>query len=128
MTAEQPSHLSIKDIGVILERLSAKIVDVERLEREKEDGGSVHNWTIKATIKGESMRELGVIYNSNYYSISEHPGYGSSVREDDDEEDEEEDEEDDEEDEEEETDRGATSAASVMASMSSSSARKGQRQ
>ena len=22
------------------------------------------------------MRELGVLYNSNYYAISEHPGYG----------------------------------------------------
>ena len=42
---EQPSHLTIKDIGVILERLSAKIVDVERLERDTE--GATHNWTIK---------------------------------------------------------------------------------
>ena len=42
---EQPSHLTIKDIGVILERLSAKIVDVERLEREVE--GATFNWTIK---------------------------------------------------------------------------------
>ena len=38
------------------------------------------------------MRELGVIYNSNYYSISEHPGYQSSM---DDEEEEDEDEEED---------------------------------
>ena len=44
---EQPSHLTIKDIGVILERLSAKIVDVERLERDTE--GATHNWTIKVT-------------------------------------------------------------------------------
>ena len=29
-------HLSIKDIGIILDRLSSKIVDVERLEREIE--------------------------------------------------------------------------------------------
>ena len=42
---EQPSHLTIKDIGVILERLSAKIVDVERLERDVE--GATYNWTIK---------------------------------------------------------------------------------
>jgi len=27
------------------------------------------------------MRELGVIYNSNYYSISEHPSYMSELRE-----------------------------------------------
>ena len=45
VTMEQPSHLTIKDIGVILERLSAKIVDVERLERDTE--GATHNWTIK---------------------------------------------------------------------------------
>ena len=30
--------------------------------------GNTHNWTIKATIRGEVMRELGVIYNSNYYA------------------------------------------------------------
>ena len=29
----------------------------------------------QAAIRGEAMRELGVIYNSSYYSISEHPGY-----------------------------------------------------
>ena len=45
VTMEQPSHLTIKDIGVILERLSAKIVDVERLERDVE--GATYNWTIK---------------------------------------------------------------------------------
>ncbi|KAG8239659.1 hypothetical protein J437_LFUL019110 [Ladona fulva] len=97
-------HLTIKDIGVILERLRSKIVDVERLERDS-DGGTggsggggagdgagsgrggagaggagsgsddCHNWTIKATIRGETLRELGVIYNGNYYAISEHPGY-----------------------------------------------------
>ena len=27
------------------------------------------------------MRELGVIYNSNYYSISEHPSYLSELPE-----------------------------------------------
>ncbi len=61
---------------MILERLNAKIVDVERLERDIE--GETHNWTIKAAIRGETMRELGVIYNSSYYSISEHPGYQRS--------------------------------------------------
>ena len=98
---DQAQHLSIKDIGIILERLSAKIVDVERLERELE-GPDIHNWTIKATIKGEAMRELGVIYNSNYYTISEHPGYQSSLEEEEDEEDEE---EDDDEEEDEDADR-----------------------
>lgn len=88
---------------MILERLSAKIVDVERLEREKEDEGAVHNWTIKATIKGESMRELGVIYNSNYYSISEHPGYQSNVHDDEDDDEDEDEEDDDEEDDEPDT-------------------------
>lgn len=41
-----------------------------------ERSDDTHNWTIKATIRGEVMRELGVLYNSNYYAISEHPGYG----------------------------------------------------
>lgn len=31
----------------------------------------------KATIKGEVLRELGVIYNGNFYAISEHPNYTS---------------------------------------------------
>lgn len=74
LSLEQQKHLGIKDIGIILERLSSKIVDVERLERDLE-GSDTHNWTIKATIRGEILRELGVIYNSNYYSISEHPAY-----------------------------------------------------
>ena len=65
LSVDQKHHLSIKDIGIILDRLSSKILDVERLEREKEDS-EVYNWTIKATIRGEVMRELGVIYNSNY--------------------------------------------------------------
>ena len=37
LSADQKHHLSIKDIGIILERLSSKILDVEKLEREKED-------------------------------------------------------------------------------------------
>ena len=74
ISVDQKHHLSIKDIGIILDRLSSKILDVEKLDREKEDS-DVYNWTIKATIRGEVMRELGVIYNSNYYSIGEHPGY-----------------------------------------------------
>ena len=63
-------------IGIILERLNSKIIDVERLDRNIERSDDTHNWTIKATIRGEVMRELGVLYNSNYYAISEHPGYG----------------------------------------------------
>ena len=72
------ASLSIKDIGIILDRLNSKILDVEKLFRDKEDS-DIHNWTIKATIRGEVMRELGVIYNSNYYSISEHPSYSHQL-------------------------------------------------
>lgn len=74
LSADQKRHLTIKDIGIILERLSSKIVDVERLDRESESE-DCFNWTIKATIRGDVLRELGVIYNGNYYAISEHPGY-----------------------------------------------------
>lgn len=74
LSVDQKRHLNIKDIGIILERLSAKIIDVERLDRESESD-DCYNWTMKATIRGEALRELGVIYNGNYYAISEHPGY-----------------------------------------------------
>ena len=79
LSLEQPQHLSIKDIGIILDRLSSKIIDVAILERQIE-ATDTHNWTIKATIRGEVMRELGVIYNSNYYAISEHPDLNFSKR------------------------------------------------
>ena len=79
LSLEQPSHLSIKDIGIILDRLSSKIIDVGMLERQVE-ASDTHNWTIKATIRGQVMRELGVIYNSNYYAISEHPSFNFSKR------------------------------------------------
>jgi hypothetical protein len=79
LSSEQPHHLSIKDIGIILDRLSSKIIDVDQLERQIEDS-STRNWTIKATIRGQVMRELGVIYNSNYYAISEHPNFSFSKR------------------------------------------------
>ena len=71
---EQKRHLSIKDIGVILERLSSKIIDVERLDRENENN-DCRNWTIKAMIRGDGLEELGLIYAGRYYEISEHPGY-----------------------------------------------------
>jgi len=77
LSLDQKRHLTIKDIGVILERLSSKIIDVEKLDRETE-GRDCYNWTIKATIRGDVLRELGVIYNGNYYAISEHPAYTSS--------------------------------------------------
>lgn len=96
LSVDQKKHLSIKDIGIILERLNSKILDVERLDRESESD-DCYNWTIKATIRGDALRELGVIYNGNYYAISEHPGYkeevevnGEEGEEDEDEEDEEE--------------------------------------
>lgn len=67
-------HLSIKDIGSILERLSCKIVDVDKLERESETA-DCYNWVIRALIRGESLREIGVVYNGQYFGIIEHPGY-----------------------------------------------------
>lgn len=73
LTAEQRRHLTILDLGVILDRLKAKIVDVERLERERE-GPSCYRWLIRATIRGRALRDLGILYNGNYYSISEEPG------------------------------------------------------
>lgn len=90
LSVDQKRHLTIKDIGIILERLSSKILDVERLDRESE-GEDCYNWTIKATIRGDVLRELGVIYNGNYYAISEHPGYKEESEEAHDEEPEEED-------------------------------------
>ncbi|XP_022235298.1 uncharacterized protein LOC111083232, partial [Limulus polyphemus] len=74
LSLDQNKHLDIKDIGVILNHLNSKIVEVQKLEREKESA-EVHNWTIKATIRGEVVREIGVIYNGQYYGIMEHPGY-----------------------------------------------------
>ncbi|XP_034248392.1 uncharacterized protein LOC117649606 [Thrips palmi] len=78
LSVDQKRHLSIKDIGIILERLNSKILDVERLDRESESD-DCYNWTIKATIRGDVLQELGVIYNGNYYAISEHPGYKEDV-------------------------------------------------
>lgn len=69
---DKHKHLTIFDLGVILERLKTKIIDVHRLEREREDL-RCFRWTINATIRGEVLRDLGVLYNGNYYSISESP-------------------------------------------------------
>lgn len=69
---ERHKHLTIFDLGVILERLKTKIIDVQRLEREREDL-RCFRWIINATIRGEILRDLGVLYNGNYYSISESP-------------------------------------------------------
>ncbi|VVC45874.1 CIDE-N domain [Cinara cedri] len=77
LTTAQNKHLSVKDIGIILERLNSKIVDVERLDRDYE-ATDCYNWTIKATIKGNVLQEVGIIYNGNYYGISEHPGYNQN--------------------------------------------------
>lgn len=74
LSLTQNKHLDIKDIGVILNHLNSKIVEVQKLEREKESA-EIHNWTIKATIRGEVVREIGVIYNGQYYGIMEHPEY-----------------------------------------------------
>lgn len=78
LSTDQRKHLTILDLGVILERLKAKIIDVERLERERE-GPGCYRWTIKATIRGNVLRDMGVLYNGNYYSISEHPGLSASA-------------------------------------------------
>ncbi|XP_037081336.1 uncharacterized protein LOC119102069, partial [Pollicipes pollicipes] len=77
LSVERTRYLSIKDIGIILERLSSKILDVERMEREK-DGDDCHNWTLKATIRGDVLRDIGVVYHGHYHSISEHPRYARS--------------------------------------------------
>lgn len=74
LSIDQKRHLSIKDIGIILERLNSKIVDIDKLERDKESA-ECYNWLIKGTIKGDVLREIGVIYNGHYYGIMEHPGY-----------------------------------------------------
>ena len=73
LSTDQRKHLTILDLGVILDRLKAKIIDVQSLERERE-GPSCFRWVIKATIRGDILRDLGVLYNGNYYSISEYPG------------------------------------------------------
>lgn len=70
LSNDKHKHLTILDLGVILERLKAKIIDVHRLEREREDQ-RCFRWNINATIRGEGLRDLGVLYNGNYYSISE---------------------------------------------------------
>ena len=61
---------------MILDRLSSKIVDVQRLDRNRDD--DCYSWTIKALIRGDSLRELGVLYGGHYYTICEHPSSQSS--------------------------------------------------
>ncbi|XP_044018597.1 TPR-containing protein DDB_G0280363 isoform X2 [Aphidius gifuensis] len=97
LTVDQKHHLSIKDIGIILERLRPKILDVERLDRESESE-ECYNWTIKAIIRGDVLRDFGVLYNGNYYAISEHPGYKEESEENNEDNEEEEEEEEEEED------------------------------
>ncbi|XP_023228463.1 uncharacterized protein LOC111628848 [Centruroides sculpturatus] len=74
LSLERNRHLNLVDIGIILDQLSSKIIDVDHLEREQESS-DVHNWTIKATIRGDVLQEIGVVYNGQYYGIMEHPGY-----------------------------------------------------
>ncbi|CAL4112272.1 unnamed protein product, partial [Meganyctiphanes norvegica] len=85
LSVDTKKHLTIKDIGVILDRLSSKIIDVEKLDRESDEIEDSYNWTIKATIRGDSLRELGVVYGGHYYSISEHPAYSQKRVEEEDE-------------------------------------------
>ncbi|CAG7817799.1 unnamed protein product [Allacma fusca] len=63
-------HLTIKDIGIILERLSNKVLDVEYLSREFNNDLII--WNIRATVLGEC--NCGVVYNGKYYSINENGG------------------------------------------------------
>lgn len=72
-TLKRP-NLSILDIGRILERFRSKIIDVDKLERDKENVGC-YNWLIRATIRGEMLREVGVVYNGQYYGLMEHPEF-----------------------------------------------------
>lgn len=72
MSNDQQKHLTILDLGVILERLKAKVIDVHRVEREIEDS-RCFKWVINATIRGETLRDLGILYNGNYYSMCESP-------------------------------------------------------
>ncbi|XP_050528352.1 uncharacterized protein LOC126898399 isoform X2 [Daktulosphaira vitifoliae] len=84
-----PPRLTVKDVGLILERLRSKIPDVRSVEREVEPGDQdecnddrdtcCYNWTIRATVRGRGgFRELGVIYDGGYYAVSEHPGYSNN--------------------------------------------------
>ncbi|KAI5634461.1 CIDE-N domain-containing protein [Phthorimaea operculella] len=68
LSVDQKRHLTIKDIGIILERLSSKILDVERLDRESESD-DCYNWTIKATIRGDALRELGARFEPANFAI-----------------------------------------------------------
>ena len=68
-------HLTVKDIGAILDLLSSRVVDVDKLEREKETS-DIHNWTIKATIRGGNLvTEVGLVYKGRYICLVDHPGY-----------------------------------------------------
>ncbi|XP_065564867.1 uncharacterized protein LOC136030116 isoform X2 [Artemia franciscana] len=72
LSLDQQKYLSVLDIGIILNRLRAKIIDVRKLEREPE-GAGCFRWTISATIRGGFLRDLGVLYNGNFYTITEQP-------------------------------------------------------
>lgn len=67
------AHLTVKEIGQILDKLSSKIIEVDKLEREKD--GLTHNWLIRAMVRGEMAGEIGVVHNGKYYGIVQHPAY-----------------------------------------------------
>lgn len=69
-------HLSIKDIGTILEHFNSKIVEVDCLKLEKESQ-DYYKWIIKAKIKGETLKNIKVIYNGHYYEIMEQPKWAA---------------------------------------------------
>ena len=88
---DQQKGLSIKDVGIILERLKGTILgksahsamhmhtqhvhvlDVDKLERETTDMSEYH-WTIRALTRGK-FTDVGVIHNGIFYGIGEHPAY-----------------------------------------------------
>lgn len=77
LSVERNKYLTIKDIGIILERLNSKIIDVQSMERRKESN-DCRCWILRATIRGESLGDMGVIYRGHYHSIGEYSGITSN--------------------------------------------------
>ncbi|CAG0889428.1 unnamed protein product [Cyprideis torosa] len=75
VSSEHRSHLTVRDLGVILDRLNSRIAEVSELKRDKHSE-DYHSWRIRALVRGEMMKNLGVLYQGNYYLICEYPGPG----------------------------------------------------
>lgn len=76
LSVDQKRHLSIKDIGIILERLSSKILDVERLDRESESD-DCYNWTIKVRISFGSLLTTKITHK--LYGVSKYLQIKASI-------------------------------------------------